>query len=137
MNKLDSRIRPAKGKVGVLLPGMGAVTSTFIAGVELVKKGLGTPVGSVTQMQAIRLGRPGDGQLASFVESVNGQPVANVDEAIGRLSLPGTNTAVVRGLSGSAAERAPASQPVAFRYQLRTTIQPFAGAPGSAAAITN
>ena len=57
MNKHDSRILPPKGKLGVLLPGMGAVTSTFIAGVELVKKGLGTPVGSVTQMQAIRLGK--------------------------------------------------------------------------------
>ncbi|MBI4061437.1 MAG: inositol-3-phosphate synthase [Elusimicrobia bacterium] len=56
MNK-HSLIPPAKGKLGVLLPGMGAVTSTFIAGVELVKKGLGSPVGSVTQMQAIRLGK--------------------------------------------------------------------------------
>jgi len=51
------RIPPAKGRLGVLLPGMGAVTSTFIAGVELVKKGLGKPVGSVTQLQTIRLGK--------------------------------------------------------------------------------
>ena len=44
MNKHDYRIQPAKGKLGVLLPGMGAVTSTFIAGVELVKKdNLDTP----------------------------------------------------------------------------------------------
>src|SRR6201987_4113108 len=57
MNKHDSRIQPAKGKLGVLLPGMGAVTSTFIAGVELVKKGLGKPVGSLTQLQTIRLGK--------------------------------------------------------------------------------
>jgi myo-inositol-1-phosphate synthase len=57
MNKRDSRIPPAKGKLGVLLPGMGAVTSTFIAGVELVKKGLGKPVGSLTQLQTIRLGK--------------------------------------------------------------------------------
>ncbi len=57
MNKQVSRIRPAKGKLGILLPGMGAVSSTFIAGVELVKKGLGSPVGSCTQMQTIRLGK--------------------------------------------------------------------------------
>src|SRR6478609_9319390 len=57
MNKQASRIQPAKGKLGVLLPGMGAVTSTFIAGVELVKKGLGSPVGSLTQLQTIRLGK--------------------------------------------------------------------------------
>jgi myo-inositol-1-phosphate synthase len=57
MNKHDSRIPPAKGKLGVLLPGMGAVTSTFIAGVELAKKGLGKPVGSLTQLQTIRLGK--------------------------------------------------------------------------------
>lgn len=50
-------IEPARGKLGVLIPGMGAVTSTFIAGVELLKKGLGSPIGSVTQLQAIRLGK--------------------------------------------------------------------------------
>lgn len=50
-------IKPAKGKLGILIPGMGAVTSTFIAGVELMKKGLGIPIGSVTQMQRIRLGK--------------------------------------------------------------------------------
>ena len=57
MNKHASRIPPAKGRLGVLLPGMGAVTSTFIAGVELTKKGLGKPIGSVTQLQTIRLGK--------------------------------------------------------------------------------
>ena len=57
MKKHDSRIPPAKGQLGVLLPGMGAVSSTFIAGVELAKKGLGKPIGSLTQLQAIRLGK--------------------------------------------------------------------------------
>ncbi|MFC1679999.1 inositol-3-phosphate synthase [Elusimicrobiota bacterium] len=50
-------IKPAKGKLGVLLPGMGAVTSTFIAGVELIKKGFAIPKGSLTQLQRIRLGK--------------------------------------------------------------------------------
>ena len=54
---LKKKIKPAKGKLGVLLPGMGAVTSTLIAGVFLVNKGLGQPFGSVTQMSRIRLGK--------------------------------------------------------------------------------
>lgn len=52
-----TKIKPAGGKLGVLMPGMGAVTSTVIAGVELAKKGLGRPFGSVTQLQRIRLGK--------------------------------------------------------------------------------
>ncbi|TBR24547.1 inositol-3-phosphate synthase [bacterium] len=50
-------IGPSKGKLGVLLPGMGAVSSTFIAGVELAKRGLARPLGSLTQLQTIRLGK--------------------------------------------------------------------------------
>ncbi|MDP3981533.1 MAG: inositol-3-phosphate synthase [Chlamydiota bacterium] len=54
---LKKTILPPKGKLGVLLPGMGAVSSTFIAGVLLVNKGQGLPIGSVTQMSKIRLGK--------------------------------------------------------------------------------
>ncbi|MDQ4106978.1 MAG: inositol-3-phosphate synthase [Actinomycetota bacterium] len=50
-------IRESGGKLGVLMPGMGAVATTFIAGVELVKKGLAEPVGSLTQLGTIRLGK--------------------------------------------------------------------------------
>ena len=53
-------VKPADGKLGVLIPGMGAVTSTFIAGVEAVKQGLGTPVGSLTQLGTVRLGKRTD-----------------------------------------------------------------------------
>jgi myo-inositol-1-phosphate synthase len=54
--KID--IRPPKGKLGVLLPGIGgAVSTTFIAGVEAIKSGLGSPIGSLTQMGTIRLGK--------------------------------------------------------------------------------
>ncbi|HVE12503.1 MAG TPA: inositol-3-phosphate synthase [Elusimicrobiota bacterium] len=60
--KPKNTIPPAKGKLGVLLPGMGAVTSTFIAGVELTKKGLGQPIGSLTQLQTIRLGKRYEGR---------------------------------------------------------------------------
>lgn len=55
MRKIN--IQKPKGKLGVLLPGLGAVSTTFIAGVEAVKKGLGKPFGSLTQMGTIRLGQ--------------------------------------------------------------------------------
>jgi myo-inositol-1-phosphate synthase len=55
-------IRPSQGKLGVLLPGFGAVATTFVAGVEAVRKGLALPVGSVTQMQTIRLGKRTEGR---------------------------------------------------------------------------
>ena len=57
MSKNSNRIAPAKGRLGVLLPGMGAVTSTFIAGLLLSRKGKGRLIGSLTQMQTIRLGK--------------------------------------------------------------------------------
>lgn len=50
-------IRPAKGKLGVLLVGLGAVSTTFVAGVEAIKKGIAEPIGSVSQMATIRLGK--------------------------------------------------------------------------------
>ncbi len=51
-----SGIRPARGRLGVLTPGVGAVATTFFAGCEAVKRGFGLPVGSLTQMGTIRLG---------------------------------------------------------------------------------
>ena len=50
-------IAEAEGKLGVLLVGLGAVSSTFIAGVELLRKGIGQPIGSLTQLGTIRLGK--------------------------------------------------------------------------------
>jgi len=49
-------IAPPKGKLGVLTPGLGAVSTTFMAGVELVRTGAALPIGSVTQLATIRLG---------------------------------------------------------------------------------
>ena len=51
------RIDEPKGKLGVLVPGMGAVATTFVAGVEAVSRGLAEPIGSLTQMGTIRLGQ--------------------------------------------------------------------------------
>src|ERR1700689_2872359 len=43
-------VKPAQGKLGILLPGMGAVATTFIAGVQAIRRGLGAPIGSLTQL---------------------------------------------------------------------------------------
>jgi myo-inositol-1-phosphate synthase len=63
-------IAPADGKLGVLIPGMGAVTSTFIAGVEAIKQGLGEPIGSLTQLGTIRLGKRTEGRTPRIKDFV-------------------------------------------------------------------
>ncbi|HWZ85614.1 MAG TPA: inositol-3-phosphate synthase [Thermoanaerobaculia bacterium] len=55
--ELAKKIAPAEGRLAVLLPGLGAVSTTLIAGVHLIRKGLAKPFGSVTQMQKLRLGK--------------------------------------------------------------------------------
>jgi myo-inositol-1-phosphate synthase len=50
-------IKPAEGKLGILIPGLGAVATTFIIGVKAILKGFGKPIGSLTQMGTIRLGK--------------------------------------------------------------------------------
>jgi len=51
------KIEAPSGKLGVLIPGMGAVSTTFIAGVEAIKKKIAQPIGSLTQLGTIRLGK--------------------------------------------------------------------------------
>ncbi|HTR03674.1 MAG TPA: inositol-3-phosphate synthase [Thermoanaerobaculia bacterium] len=55
--ELAKKIAPADGRLAVLLPGLGAVSTTLIAGTHLIRKGLAKPFGSVTQMQKLRLGK--------------------------------------------------------------------------------
>jgi myo-inositol-1-phosphate synthase len=64
-------IRPAEGKLGILLPGMGAVATTFIAGVEAVRKGLSHPIGSLTQMGTIRLGKRTENRFPKIKDFVS------------------------------------------------------------------
>ena len=71
------KVRPAGGKVGILLPGMGAVATTFIAGVEAVKAGLSQPVGSLTQMGTIRLGKRTDDRVPRLKDFV---PLADLSQ---------------------------------------------------------
>jgi myo-inositol-1-phosphate synthase len=55
-------IAPPQGKLGVLTPGMGAVSTTFMAGVELVRRGHALPIGSLTQLGTVRLGKRTEGR---------------------------------------------------------------------------
>ena len=70
-------ILPAKGKLGVLVPGLGAVATTFIAGVMLARKSCGKPFGSLTQMQTIRLGKRSEGRAPLIKEAV---PLASLSD---------------------------------------------------------
>jgi len=63
-------IRPAEGKLGILTPGMGAVSTTFIAGCLAVQKGLSKPIGSLTQMGTIRLGKRTDDNVPAIRDFV-------------------------------------------------------------------
>jgi myo-inositol-1-phosphate synthase len=69
-------IAPAAGKLGILIPGMGAVTSTFIAGVEAIKQGLGQPIGSLTQLGTVRLGKRTEGRTPKIKDFV---PLASLE----------------------------------------------------------
>ena len=74
-----AKIASPKGKLGVLLPGMGAVSTTFMAGVELVRKGLAQPVGSLTQLGTIRLGKRTDNNSPLINKFV---PLAGLDDLV-------------------------------------------------------
>jgi myo-inositol-1-phosphate synthase len=66
-----TNIAPANGRLALLLPGMGAVATTLIAGVEAVRRGLAPPIGSVTQMGRIRLGKRTEGRSPFVKELVS------------------------------------------------------------------
>src|SRR5208282_14676 len=72
-------IAPAEGKLGVLVPGMGAVTTTFIAGLEACKRGLGKPIGSLTQLGTVRLGKRTEGRSPAIKDFV---PLAGMDDLV-------------------------------------------------------
>jgi myo-inositol-1-phosphate synthase len=71
--------RLATGRLGVLTPGLGAVATTFIAGVESIRRGLSKPIGSLTQMATIRLGKRTDKRSPFIKEFV---PLASLDDLV-------------------------------------------------------
>jgi myo-inositol-1-phosphate synthase len=78
MRKSD-KIQPANGKLGILIPGMGAVATTFVAGVLAVRQSLAKPIGSLTQMGTIRLGKRTEKRIPHIKDFV---PLAHLDQLI-------------------------------------------------------
>jgi myo-inositol-1-phosphate synthase len=72
-------IRPAAGRLGVLTPGLGAVATTFMAGVESIRKGHSKPIGSLTQMATIRLGKRTEQRSPLIKDFV---PLAGLDDIV-------------------------------------------------------
>ena len=76
---MNNTIEKAEGKLGILIPGLGAVATTFIAGVEAVKKGLAQPVGSLSQMGNIRLGKRTENRYPKIKDFV---PLADLNDIV-------------------------------------------------------
>ena len=77
--KNSSKIEAATGKLGILLVGMGAVTTTTIAGVFAVRRGLAAPIGSLTQMGTVRLGKRTEGRSPLIKDFV---PLASLNDVV-------------------------------------------------------
>ena len=76
---IRSFIQPADGRLGILMPGLGAVATTLIAGVEAVKKNLARPIGSLTQMGSLRLGKRTENRVPRIKDFV---PLAGLDDIV-------------------------------------------------------
>ena len=74
-----SKIAPASGKLGILTPGLGAVATTFIAGVESIRRGLAKPIGSITQTATIRLGKRTENRAPLIRDFV---PLADLNDIV-------------------------------------------------------
>jgi myo-inositol-1-phosphate synthase len=72
-------IKPATGKLGIMIPGMGAVATTLIAGVEAVRRGFAKPIGSLSQMGTIRLGKRTDNNCPLIKDFA---PIAQLDDLV-------------------------------------------------------
>src|SRR5262252_6652196 len=72
-------IAPARGKLGIMLVGLGAVSTTTIAGVLAIRKGLAKPIGSLTQMGTIRLGKRTEANSPRIKDFV---PLASLDDVV-------------------------------------------------------
>ncbi len=76
---MKTNIQPAQGKLGILIPGLGAVATTLIAGVAAVRKGISQPIGSLTQMGTIRLGKRTENRIPKIKDFV---PLADLNDIV-------------------------------------------------------
>lgn len=75
----NQKVKPADGKLGIMVVGLGAVTSTFMTGVLMARKGLAKPVGSMTQYDKIRVGKGADKKYLHYSEIV---PLTKLDDIV-------------------------------------------------------
>ena len=78
-NQENVRIAPADGKLGILVPGIGAVTTTLVAGLEAIRLGKGKPIGSLTQLGTVRLGKRTEARTPMIKDFV---PLAGLDDVV-------------------------------------------------------
>lgn len=74
-----TNVLPADGKLGIMLVGCGAVSTTFMTGVFMTRRGLAKPIGSMTQYDRIRVGRGSDSQYLHYSDIV---PLAQLDDIV-------------------------------------------------------
>ncbi len=79
MSQQRAEIAPAEGKLGILLVGLGAVSTTFVAGVEAIRRGISAPIGSLTQMGTIRLGKRTEGRVPKIKDFI---PLADLNDLV-------------------------------------------------------
>ena len=75
----NANVKPANGKLGVMVVGLGAVTTTFITGVFMTRKGLAKPVGSMTQYDRIRVGQ---GENKKYLKYNEIAPIADLNDIV-------------------------------------------------------
>ena len=114
------RVHPADGKLGILLVGLGAVSSTFIAGVEHIRNGNGQPTGSLSQMATIRLGKRSDKKSPLIRDFV---PLANLDQLVFGAWDPIPDNAYDAAVKSSVLEHHEELEPIA---DFMKSIEPMA-----------
>ena len=75
----QTNVKPAEGKLGILVVGCGAVATTFMTGVLMVRKGLAKPIGSMTQYDKIRVGKGAEKKYLHYKDIV---PLAQLDDIV-------------------------------------------------------
>ena len=114
---------PADGRLGILLPGLGAVSTTLIAGVELARRGLAEPVGSLTQLATIRLGKRNEGRSPRIADFV---PLASLEDLAFGAWDPIPDDAYQSALKAGVLERHDHIEPIAdFLREVRPMTAAF------------
>ncbi len=115
-------IAPAEGRLGVVCVGLGAVATTFIAGVELARRGMGAPIGSLTQLGTVRLGKRTEGRTPAVGELV---PLAGLDDLVFGAWDPYPDDAYVSAVNAGVLDAARHLEPIADALR---AIRPMAAA---------